>query len=68
MGFLSIPSWNMKSSGNRRRLRFAASFSRSESTPSIFSAVKHLGLKLEPGKGPVQMLVVDSIEKTPTEN
>jgi len=40
----------------------------SESTPSIFSAVKHLGLKLEPGKGPVQMLVVDSIEKTPTEN
>lgn len=37
--------------------------------PSIFDAVQdQLGLKIEKRKGPVQMLVVDHIEKKPTEN
>ena len=37
--------------------------------PSIFDAVQEqLGLKIEKRKGPVQMLVVDHIEKKPTEN
>jgi len=36
--------------------------------PDLFSAVKALGLKLEKHKGPVEMLVVDHIEKIPTEN
>jgi uncharacterized protein (TIGR03435 family) len=35
---------------------------------SIFSAVQDLGLKLEPRKGPVALVVVDSGNKTPTEN
>jgi uncharacterized protein (TIGR03435 family) len=35
---------------------------------SIFSTVQQLGLKLEPRKAPVDMLVVDTLEKTPTEN
>ena len=37
--------------------------------PSIFDAVQEqLGLKIEKRKGPVQLLVVDHVEKKPTEN
>ena len=36
--------------------------------PNLFAAIKELGLKLEKQEGPVEMLVVDHIEKTPTEN
>jgi uncharacterized protein (TIGR03435 family) len=40
-----------------------------QSGPSIFSAVQdQLGLKLEKRKGPVEILVIDSVEKAPTEN
>jgi len=39
------------------------------SGPTIFSALQdQLGLKLESRKGPVDLIVVDSIEKDPTEN
>jgi uncharacterized protein (TIGR03435 family) len=40
-----------------------------ESGPTIFGAIQEqLGLRLEPKKGTVQVLVVDKVEKTPTEN
>jgi len=43
----------------------------SASSPALnpmFQAVEAIGLKLESQKGPVEMLIVDHIEKTPTEN
>jgi uncharacterized protein (TIGR03435 family) len=35
---------------------------------SMFQAVQQLGLRLEPRKAPVETIVVDRLEKTPTEN
>ncbi len=35
---------------------------------SIFASVKKLGLKLEPRKAPVELLIIDHVEKTPTED
>jgi uncharacterized protein (TIGR03435 family) len=35
--------------------------------PSLFSAIQELGLRLESAKGPVGVLVVDSVQK-PSEN
>lgn len=35
---------------------------------SVYTSVEKLGLKLEPRKAPVEQVVVDAVEKTPTEN
>jgi uncharacterized protein (TIGR03435 family) len=35
---------------------------------SIFASVQQLGLKLEPRKAPVEIIVIDHVEKNPTEN
>ena len=40
-----------------------------QSFPTIFTAVQEqLGLKLDSKKGPVDLLVIDHLEKVPTEN
>jgi len=50
-------------------LSFAPATSTESTLPSIFTAVQEqLGLKLEPAKVPTDFLVVDHVEKVPTEN
>jgi uncharacterized protein (TIGR03435 family) len=39
----------------------------SDAAPSLLTAIQELGLKLESAKGPIEVLVIDSVEK-PTEN
>ena len=40
-----------------------------QSNPSLFAAIQEqLGLKLEQRKGPVDLLVIDHLEKVPIEN
>ncbi len=47
----------------------AASTPDAQSAPSLFTAVQEqLGLRLEPKKGPVELLVIDRAEKVPTED
>ncbi len=46
----------------RRRMR------RSEPAGSIYESVQRYGLKLDPRKAPMEILIVDHIERTPTEN
>lgn len=46
-----------------------AEASGAEAPPDLFAAVQaQLGLKLEAKKGPVEIIVIDHIEKTPTDN
>ena len=40
----------------------------SEGAATIYTSVEKYGLKLEPRKAPMEILIVDRIEKTPTEN
>jgi uncharacterized protein (TIGR03435 family) len=46
-----------------------ASLPEGDNLSDVFRAVKEqLGLALEPTKGPVERIVIDHVEKTPTEN
>ena len=35
---------------------------------SIFQSIQSLGLRLEKGKAPIETIVIEHVEKTPTEN
>ena len=51
------------------KLRFAPEGDAESPLPSIFTALQEeMGIKLEPAKVPVEMVVIDHLEKVPTEN
>lgn len=51
------------------KLDFSSNTSADDGLPSIFTAIqKTLGLKLEPQNIPVEFLVIDHVDRTPTEN
>lgn len=51
------------------KLDYAPLGAMDSSLPSIFTAVQEqLGLRLEPAKVPVQMVVIDHVDRVPTEN
>ena len=51
------------------QIRYAPNGTTDSSLPSVFRAVEEdLGLKLEAQKVPVEMLVIDHLERVPTEN
>jgi len=39
-----------------------------DAASSVFAAVEQMGLKLAPRKGPIDMVIVDKLEKAPTDN
>jgi uncharacterized protein (TIGR03435 family) len=46
---------------------FSIPIEAADPVPTLFTAIQELGLKLEPDKGPLEVLVVDSVQK-PTKN
>ena len=55
--------------GGGEESRKAAALPEAEPLLDIFGAIQaQLGLRLEPKKGPVELIVIDHVEKTPTEN
>jgi uncharacterized protein (TIGR03435 family) len=62
LDFIPAESWQAK-------VGWSPSSAITDNTPSLDAAIsEQLGLKLERGKGPVEVLVVDKAEKNPTEN
>jgi uncharacterized protein (TIGR03435 family) len=62
---MPMPGGGLASGGEAGRPADAAS---DPSGASIFAAVQQFGLKLDPRKTPLEMIVVDHLEKAPSEN
>jgi uncharacterized protein (TIGR03435 family) len=54
--------------GGAEAARQPADVASDPSGGSIFAAVQQLGLKLDSRKAPIDLIVIDQVQKTPTEN
>jgi len=57
-----------RASGMGGAMMLAGPAEASDPSSSIFTSVAQLGLKLEPRKSPIDLIVVDHLEKLPSEN
>jgi len=65
----SLPGWSGPAADLPGGVGTPTSTEAPEPLPDVFGAIQsQLGLKLEPKKGPVEVIVIDHIEKNPTEN
>jgi uncharacterized protein (TIGR03435 family) len=61
--------FTMEFAGNAADLKSTLERSELDRDTSLFTApLQHLGLKLAPQKGPVNILIIDKVEKVPIEN
>ena len=59
----------MKLAGDDAELKSSLERRELDHDSSVFTApLRHLGLRLQPEKGPIEMLVVDNAHRTPVEN
>lgn len=66
-----VDRYVVDATGLKGTYNFTIEYSRTPDAggPTIFEAIeKQLGLKLEAGKAPVDILVIDRVDKTPTGN
>ena len=65
---VAVPGMMPGATGGGAEGRPADAASDPTASGSIFTSIQAMGLKLENRKAPVDSIVVDKIEKTPTEN
>jgi uncharacterized protein (TIGR03435 family) len=69
MGIMPMPPKHMEGPGPAGPEAGPAAGGPADSGPNLVTAVQEqLGLKLESKKGPLDLIVIDHMEKVPTEN
>jgi uncharacterized protein (TIGR03435 family) len=58
----------LERTGIQGRFRITLEWAREADGPSVFAALQEIGLKLEPTKAPIEILIIDYAERNPAAN